>query len=80
MFSEVLLFKNIAFAGFGIFDKVLKVRTSVHVIMMHVLMLHRVSDMTLQNYAHFLVTNIQGVTGETGQTSGECSLGQTIPI
>jgi len=23
---------------------------------------------------------IQGVTGETDQTSGECSLGQTIPI
>jgi hypothetical protein len=24
--------------------------------------------------------NIQGVTGGTDQTSGECSLGQTIPI
>ena len=24
--------------------------------------------------------NIQGVTGGTGQTSGECSLGYTIPI
>ena len=24
--------------------------------------------------------NIQGVTGGTNQTSGECSLGQTIPI
>ena len=26
------------------------------------------------------VRNIQGVTGGTDQTSGECSLGQTIPI
>ena len=25
-------------------------------------------------------SNIQGVTGGTDQTSGECSLGQTIPI
>ena len=25
-------------------------------------------------------TNIQGVTGGTDQTSGECSLSQTIPI
>ena len=25
-------------------------------------------------------THIQGVTGGTDQTSGECSLGQTIPI
>ena len=25
-------------------------------------------------------TYIQGVTGGTDQTSGECSLGQTIPI
>jgi len=25
-------------------------------------------------------TAIQSVTGETDQTSGECSLGQTIPI
>ena len=28
-------------------------------------------------YTH---TYIQGVTGGTDQTSGECSLGQTIPI
>ena len=27
-----------------------------------------------------LPLNIQGVTGGTDQTSGECSLGQTIPI
>ena len=26
------------------------------------------------------IDNIQGVTGGTDQTSGECSLGQTIPI
>ena len=26
------------------------------------------------------LTVIQGVTGGTDQTSGECSLGQTIPI
>jgi len=26
------------------------------------------------------IHNIQGVTGGTDQTSGECSLGQTIPI
>ena len=26
------------------------------------------------------ITYIQGVTGGTDQTSGECSLGQTIPI
>ena len=26
------------------------------------------------------VVTIQGVTGGTDQTSGECSLGQTIPI
>ena len=25
-------------------------------------------------------THIQGVTGETDQTSGECSLGHTLPI
>ena len=31
---------------------------------------------------HLLVSElyIQGVTGGTDQTSGECSLGQTIPI
>ena len=28
----------------------------------------------------FLMMKIQGVTGGTDQTSGECSLGQTIPI
>ena len=28
----------------------------------------------------FLAPIIQGVTGGTDQTSGECSLGQTIPI
>ena len=28
----------------------------------------------------FLYIYIQGVTGGTDQTSGECSLGQTIPI
>ena len=27
-----------------------------------------------------LLDNIQGVTGGTDQTSGECSLGKTIPI
>ena len=27
-----------------------------------------------------LMTYIQGVTGGTDQTSGQCSLGQTIPI
>ena len=27
-----------------------------------------------------IVKSIQGVTGGTDQTSGECSLGQTIPI
>ena len=26
------------------------------------------------------IENIQSVTGGTDQTSGECSLGQTIPI
>jgi len=26
------------------------------------------------------IYNIQGVTGGTDQTSGECSLGQTIPL
>ena len=28
----------------------------------------------------YVRTCIQGVTGGTDQTSGECSLGQTIPI
>ena len=28
----------------------------------------------------FEIIYIQGVTGGTDQTSGECSLGQTIPI
>ena len=28
----------------------------------------------------FVCARIQGVTGGTDQTSGECSLGQTIPI
>ena len=31
-------------------------------------------------YRGTLLINIQGVTGGTDQTSGECSLGQTIPI
>jgi len=30
--------------------------------------------------SEWCINNIQGVTGETDQTSGECSLGQTIPI
>ena len=29
---------------------------------------------------NLLLECIQGVTGGTDQTSGECSLGQTIPI
>jgi hypothetical protein len=29
---------------------------------------------------YFTGLHIQGVTGGTDQTSGECSLGQTIPI
>ena len=29
---------------------------------------------------NYLLYNIKGVTGGTDQTSGECSLGQTIPI
>jgi len=29
---------------------------------------------------YYLIISIQGVTGGTDQTSGECSLGQTIPI
>ena len=29
---------------------------------------------------HYIYIYIQGVTGGTDQTSGECSLGQTIPI
>jgi len=28
----------------------------------------------------YITPRIQGVTGGTDQTSGECSLGQTIPI
>ena len=28
----------------------------------------------------YIYTHTQGVTGGTDQTSGECSLGQTIPI
>ena len=31
-------------------------------------------------HSSFIHTYIQGVTGGTDQTSGECSLGQTIPI
>ena len=31
-------------------------------------------------YSFTSAPNIQGVTGGTDQTSGECSLGQTIPI
>ena len=34
---------------------------------------------TLRTYTHTIV-HIQGVTGGTDQTSGECSLGLTIPI
>ena len=35
----------------------------------------------IPNYwAGFMLQNIQGVTGGMEQTSGECSLGQTIPI
>ena len=31
-------------------------------------------------FAPCIMESIQGVTGGTDQTSGECSLGQTIPI
>ena len=31
-------------------------------------------------YIYIYIVYIQGVTGGTDQTSGECSLGQTIPI
>jgi len=31
-------------------------------------------------YIYIYTVYIQGVTGGTDQTSGECSLGQTIPI
>jgi len=34
----------------------------------------------LKWWVMFQSINIQGVTGGTDQTSGECSLGQTIPI
>ena len=43
---------------------------------------HRASCILGQAF-HYSPENafhIQGVTGGTGQTSGECSLGQTIPI
>ena len=34
-----------------------------------------------ENHLHVPgVSEVQGVTGRTDQTSGECSLGQTIPI
>jgi len=57
MFSDICYSKNLAFAEFRVFDKAVKVRTYVHVIMMDVRTLHRIYDTTLQNYASFLVTN-----------------------
>ena len=35
---------------------------------------------TKQHVLEVISAFIQGVTGETDQTSGACSLGQTIPI
>ena len=34
----------------------------------------------VKKYIIYIIYNIQGVTGGTDQTSGECSLGHTIPI
>ena len=34
----------------------------------------------LLSFAQWIMESIQGVTGGTDQTSGECSLGQTIPL
>ena len=40
-----------------------------------------VEDVPLRlKYTNKMKLNIQSVTGGTNQTSGECSLGQTIPI
>ena len=38
------------------------------------------SDNSIQNKSLYVYIYIQGVTGGTDQTSGECSLGHTIPI
>ena len=39
------------------------------------------NQLNILNYSHIVCSvYIQGVTGGTDQTSGECSLGQTIPI
>jgi len=40
--------------------------------------IHSLASMTRQNTSQ--ASHIQGVTGGTDQSSGECSLGQTIPI
>jgi len=56
MFLDFFVIKKICVRRIWHFDNVLNVRTSVHVIMMHVLTLHRISDIMLQNYAPFLVT------------------------
>ena len=38
-------------------------------------------SLLLVSLCYVIITRlIQGVTGETDQTSGECSLGETIPI
>jgi hypothetical protein len=49
--------------------------------------LQPVASLTIQTtlslpliYTAIVILFIQGVTGGTDQTSGECSLGQTIPI
>ena len=39
-----------------------------------------INEVYINNQCATYIIRIQGVTGGTDQTSGECSLGQTIPI
>ena len=45
----------------------------------HVLAQH-LAQKYMNNFRAPFIFDVQGVTGGTDQTSGECSLGQTIPI
>jgi hypothetical protein len=45
-----------------------------------ILLLHFNFNLDYFNNTKFRLTVIQGVTGGMCETSGECSLGQTIPI
>jgi len=51
-------------------------KTHSSFIYIHIFYIH----MSFNGRTEFLSSSIQDVTGGTDQTSGECSLGHTIPI